>query len=158
MHLVAIWNKIKKVSYEQRKINKNFDGKLFWKKIKEILEKEKSQADSFKAVPKKLAEKVLSLPEYHILGNGRQEILEHNHFIIQTFRIPMTEKPTIKKIMQVALNIGQCKGMGGKYDKDLVGRTKIDNYISKKDIIRISNELDEKNVQKLYEYLSTFEK
>ena len=156
MHLVAIWNKIKKVSYEQRKINKNFDGKLFWKKIKEILEKEKSQADSFKAVPKKLAEKVLSLPEYHILGNGRQEILEHNHFIIQTFRIPLNEKPSLKKIGQIALNIGQCQGKGTKFNKLLKNRTKLIAYISEKDIRDLSAKISPNTIEKLEQYLSKF--
>ena len=30
--------------------------------------------------------------------------------IIQTVRIPMTEKPSLRKIIQIALNIGQCQG------------------------------------------------
>ena len=36
---------------------------------------------------------------------------EYNHFMKQLFRIPLREKCTYRKIMQLALNIGQLKGI-----------------------------------------------
>lgn len=50
------------------------------------------------------------LPEYTINGYENKLINENNHFIIQQVRIPINEKPTIKKIIQIALNIDQYKG------------------------------------------------
>lgn len=156
MSTSKLWNKIRDTSCQQRLKNKNFDGKSFWNKIKKILEKESIKADSFKALPKSLVNDVMTLPEYQILGNGDQEILEHNHFIIQTVRIPLTEKPTLKKIMQIALNIGQCKGMGSKYNKYLIKRTKIENYLSKKDIDNLDKNIHEKTIEEIYKYLLKF--
>jgi len=53
------------------------------------------------------------LPEYIINGYDQKSIIENNHFIIQQVRIPLNEKPTIRKIIQIALNIGQYRGSGG---------------------------------------------
>ena len=52
-------------------------------------------------------------PEYYINGYGEKHIIEMNHFLIQTIRIPLTEKPSLRKIIQLALNIGQYTGSGG---------------------------------------------
>jgi hypothetical protein len=46
------------------------------------------------------------LPEYTINGYEEKIIIENNHFIIQQVRIPLNEKPSIRKIIQIALNIG----------------------------------------------------
>ena len=39
------------------------------------------------------------LPEYTINGYEKKIIIENNHFIIQQVRIPLNEKPTIRKIL-----------------------------------------------------------
>lgn len=76
---------------------------------------------------------MLPLPEYTINGYEEKIIIENNHFIIQQVRIPLTEKPTIRKIIQIALNIGQYKGSGGKMNFD-----NINQFISQKDIVELS--------------------
>jgi hypothetical protein len=52
----------------------------------------------------------MKLPEYSINGKNEKIIIEKNHFLIQTVRIPLTEKPILRKIMQIALNNGQYQG------------------------------------------------
>jgi hypothetical protein len=50
--------------------------------------------------------------EYKIDGYGTKNIVEIAHFLIQQVRIPLEEPtPTIKKIIQIALNIGRYKGI-----------------------------------------------
>lgn len=53
----------------------------------------------------------MKYPEYYIDGYGNKNIIEVNHFLIQTVRIPTTESPSLKKIIQIGLNIGQYEGM-----------------------------------------------
>lgn len=74
------------------------------------------------------------LPEYIINGYEEKIIIENNHFIIQQVRIPLSEKPTIRKIIQIALNIGQYRGSGGKMIFDNIGQ-----FIYRKDIVELSN-------------------
>ena len=134
MTIVSLFDAVKMTSYKMNKRDKNFDGLKFWTPIKQYLENETGVASKWITPSKKLAMVVMSLPEYIIAGNGTKTIQEQNHFIIQTVRIPLTEKPSIRKIVQIALNIGQCRGKGSNYDKLLKGRTKLEDYISKKDI------------------------
>jgi len=44
------------------------------------------------------------------------ETIEDNHFLMQLFRIPVNEKCTYRKVMQIALNVGQLLG---SIDKDI---------------------------------------
>jgi hypothetical protein len=73
------------------------------------------------------------LHKYTINGYDKKSLIENNHFIIQQVRIPLKESPTIRKIIQVALNIGQHKGSGGK-----IIFNNIDEFITKKDIVELS--------------------
>ncbi len=54
-----------------------------------------------------LVDSVMSLPEYVINGYGVSIINEPNHFAIQQIRILLNEKPTVRKILQIVLNVGQ---------------------------------------------------
>ena len=67
--------------------------------------------------------------EYHINGHGNKEIIETNHFLIQTVRIPKIEEPSLKKIIQIALNIGQYEGDTGIP----IEKNNIFHFLSKKD-------------------------
>lgn len=51
-------------------------------------------------------EKVLDLPEKYINGRGDEELIENNHYLIEVFRIPIKDKPTLKNLMRVAFNYG----------------------------------------------------
>lgn len=62
---------------------------------------------------------ILKLEEYILDKDGKKTINEKNHFIIQTIRIPSSEPASIKKLIQVALNIGQYKGVKKRIDISL---------------------------------------
>ncbi len=88
------------------------------------------------------------LHKYTINGYDQKSIIENNHFIIQQVRIPLKESPTIRKIIQVALNIGQHKGSGGK-----IIFNNIDEFITKKDIVELSKYIPDNLVGKIRQYL-----
>lgn len=51
--------------------------------------------------------KALSLPEKVIDGFRQEHLLLHNFYIIEQFRIPLRNEPTLKNILTVAYRIGQ---------------------------------------------------
>ena len=89
-------------------------GQEFWRPIKDILEKYDGTIVPWKQLPSRIVEKHMKLPEYTIDGYGNKEINEINHFLIQLVRLPMKEKASVRKIIQVALNAGQF--LGSSYD------------------------------------------
>lgn len=50
--------------------------------------------------------KVLVLPEKVITGYGTEELLDKNHFMIQIFRIPYMEAPTLLNLLRIAVYTG----------------------------------------------------
>jgi hypothetical protein len=145
-NLEIIFNCVLDKAYKLRKANPTkFDGQGFWQPIKKILEPlDEYSAKKWKKIPKKLTRSIMLLPEYTINGYEEKIIIENNHFIIQQVRIPLTEKPTIRKIIQIALNIGQYRGSGGKMIFDNIGQ-----FIYQKDIVELSKHIPEK----LFEYM-----
>ena len=91
----------------------------------------------------------MSLPEYYINGYDEKKMIQSNHFIIQTVRIPLNEEPSLRKIIQIALNIGQYTGSGKKKEKWM----NIENYLTKDDICKISSKLNKKMVDEIMNYL-----
>ena len=142
MSIRDIFTLIENKSHDLRKKNPKADGQKFWQPIKNILSEINIEASSWKKIKKN--NKIMLLPEYVINGYGNQEIIEINHFLIQTVRIPLTEKPTIRKIIQIALNIGQYTGSGGKKKKWM----NIDNYLSKENIKKIDSKIPKNFIKK----------
>jgi hypothetical protein len=149
-NLEIIFNCVLDKAYKLRKANPTkFDGLGFWQPIKKMLEPlDEYSAKKWKKIPKKMTKKIMLLPEYTINGYEEKSIIEDNHFIIQQVRIPLTEKPTIRKIIQIALNIGQYKGSGGKIIFDNIGQ-----FIYRKDIVELSKHIPDVLVRKIREYL-----
>ena len=149
-NLEIIFNSVLDKAYKLRKANPTkFDGLGFWQPIKKLLEPlDEYSAKKWKKIPKKLTRSMLPLPEYTINGYEEKIIIENNHFIIQQVRIPLTEKPTIRKIIQIALNIGQYRGGGGKIIFDNIGQ-----FISQKDIVDLSKHIPDDLVGKIRGYL-----
>ena len=83
----------------------------------------------------------MSLPEFYIDGYGNQNIIEENHFLIQTVRIPQNVKPSLRKICQVALNIGQYQGI----TKKKIDNNNINYFLYKKDISILLQDIIHKN-------------
>lgn len=114
------------------------------------------------------------LPEYTINGYETKQINEINHFMIQQVRIPLQDKPTIKKIIQIALNIGQYKGINktkniSKTNTKTISNTKtknsnktknsikynnINQFIYKNNIIKLLNYLTDNIIDEINKYLS----
>ena len=149
-NLEIIFNCVLDKAYKLRKANPiKFDGQGFWQPIKEMLEPlDEYSAKKWKKIPKKLTRSIMLLPEYTINGYEEKIIIEKNHFIIQQVRIPLTEKPTIRKIIQIALNIGQYRGSGGKIFFDNIGQ-----FIYWKDIVELSKHIPDDLVRKIIGYL-----
>lgn len=155
-NLEILFNTVLENSYKLRSLNPNkFDGQGFWQPIKKLLEPlDIYTAKRWKQISKEKTEKIMLLPEYTINGYEIKQINECNHFIIQQVRIPLIEKPTIKKIIQIALNIGQYKGMNnGNYIYD-IKFDKISQFIHKVDIIELSKYVTDEILGKVNEYLS----
>jgi len=55
---------------------------------------------------------IMMLPEKTVNGYGVETINEQNHFLIQTVRLPTESNDiTLRKLLQIALNIGQFIGI-----------------------------------------------
>lgn len=102
---------IRQAAYRLRKRDPNADGLAFWQTIRQLLEPyddEKAtwnpalkteQYASFKETALK------KLPERDEAG----KLIENHHFLLQTVRLPDQEL-NLRKLMQVALNVGQLLG------------------------------------------------
>jgi len=161
--LEIIFNAVKTKSHQLRHKYPNFDGRAFWQPIKKELAKLNTNdfvASHWKPISKVLVHKIMSVPEYQRNGYGNEQIIEPHHFLIQQVRIPTTEKPSIRKIIQLGLNIGQWYG---KPDKSLMKElkyetlnlNKLSRYVSKKDIEKISKNIPDESIQNIMNYLST---
>ena len=73
---------------------------------------------------------------------GLEESNEHNHFLMQLFRIPVNERCTVRKVMQLALNVGQLLGSEGSDElKAYVNKYKLDKlstYLTKETMREMS--------------------
>lgn len=153
MNIEDLFNKIKIVSKKHNLNNNKFDGRAFWQPIKKILSTSNFKANKWKKIPSKYVKERMDMNEYYINGYGNTEIIKLNHFIIQTVRIPTTEKPSLKKIMQIALNIGQYYGMK-KGGRSMINRNNINDFISRKDSnTKLLSILSESEIKKLNDYL-----
>jgi len=145
-----LFNAVLKKLKNERKKKKNFDGHGFWQPIKKILSNSSWKATKWKKTEKNHYEKIMKCPEYYIDGYGNKNIIEVNHFLIQTVRIPATESPSLKKIIQIGLNIGQYEGMTSEKLK----YREIKCYLCKNDYeINLESILSPDNIEKLKKIL-----
>ena len=136
-----LFEQIRKISKQKNQNNKSFDGKKFWQPIKSILSTSNWKASKWKNQSKKRYNTIMKLPEYFINGYGNNQIIKTNHFLIQTVRIPKNEKPSLKKICQIALNIGQYQGTTNK----TIENNNIKDYLLKSDCKILLKDILEKN-------------
>lgn len=156
-NLELLFESVLDKSYQLRSANPlHFDGQGFWQPIKKILEPFDSYpAKQWKTLSKTKTRKIMLLPEYTINGYETKEINENNHFIIQQVRIPLKDSPTIKKIIQVALNIGQYKGTNKQNFMYDVKLDSIQQFIHKADIIELSKHISDETVENIKDYLAS---
>jgi hypothetical protein len=156
-NLEILFDSVLEKSYQLRKKNPTkFDGQGFWQPIKKMLEPlDEYHAKKWKKISKNKTRKIMLLPEYTINGYETKIINENNHFIIQQVRIPLNEKPTIKKIIQIALNIGQYRGTNKSKFIYNIKFNKITQFIYKTDVIELSKHISDEMVEKINDYLSS---
>lgn len=159
--LKILFNAVRKKSEElNKKYRDRFDGLGFWQPIKKELAVLDNHVVTWKSLGKKLTHEIMSIPEYTKNGYGDECMIESHHFVIQQVRIPTNEKANPKKIIQVGLNIGQWKGrpdivLRRRIKYSTLHLDKIDRYISKSDIEKLSKKIPKSVVDAVLQYLST---
>ena len=114
----TLFDQIRKIAKHKNQTDVSFDGKKFWQPIKIILSDSTWKATKWKKQSKTKYEEIMNMPEFFINGYGNNIKIPENHFLIQTVRIPTNEEPSLKKICQIALNIGQYQGYTKKTIKN----------------------------------------
>ena len=82
-------------------------GEKFWQPLKQIFAGSSICASCWKKLDPNLVDRLIELEEKDNLGNT----IEINHFFRQLVRIPTEESPSLRRIMQLALNSGQYLAM-----------------------------------------------
>lgn len=141
--LQSLFDLVRKKAMMLRRINPSADGLGFWKPIKETLSRYSDiSASKFKELDPQLTLEIMSIPEKIINGYGEEKMIELNHFMIQTVRIPIKEKPTLQKIMQIALNLGQYEGLESNSNHNLnIVTLDLDDYLEADDIVKINRKI-----------------
>lgn len=103
--------------------------------------------------------KVLPLPEKVISGLGVEEFLDKNHFMIQIFRIPLTEEPTALNLLKIAVYTGLLvktlrssdfpEGIAKAYS-DLKMHNMI-NYISRTEYVKLMEQMPDNMIKRINE-------
>jgi hypothetical protein len=128
-----LFEHVKDVSKQQRIRDKEFRGQAFWQPIKQMTE----PYDAFnttlqwKHVKRSTSDAVMALPEWR---GETESMIETNHFLIQLVRIPSTEPLSLRKILQIALNIGQYLGMNPRAHPKILEkykRSRLADFITK---------------------------
>jgi hypothetical protein len=139
--LQGLFDLVRKKSRLLRQNNSKANGLAFWKPIKETLSKYSDiVASSFKVLDPRLTSSIMSLTEEVINGYGEKTLIELHHFMIQAVRIPIKEKPTLQKILQIALNLGQYEGSVQQPDENIVSLD-LGDYLEKEDIVEINKKI-----------------
>lgn len=149
----------------RQKYGENFDGLNFWQPIKKKLKKFDKQVGIYKKMNKTLTKTIMNFPEKIVNGYGSEyEIFEANHFLIQQVRIPTTEKATIRKIVQLGLNIGQWIGLPNKELWNKVNYptkyklNELSTYITKKGIKRLSKFITNEDIEETLKLIKLIKK
>jgi len=153
--LTNLFTNVQKVASILKK-NPKFDGKDFWQPIKKELEIYDSTILEWNLLDSEISNKILDLTEYQVNGHKETKINEANHFAIQQVRIPLTEECTIRKIIQIALNIGQGLALPNNEIELPVYFKKIETYISNNTIDTFSSIITIKTYNTIIQYLNKF--
>ena len=107
-----LFSLVERETRKNRKKDLLFKGREFWHLIKPTLKKYDDQKLDIQwrqrnGIPKDEVKIIMTLPEYCTDGEGNRQTIADNHFLIQSVRIPIKETINLRKILQIALNIGQ---------------------------------------------------
>ena len=144
--LEQLFNDTIKTYKTARRKKFTFDGQAEWQPLKNLLTQYDSiVATEFKKIRSKLVTNIMCMPEKFIDGYGTEIMIPANHFIIQQVRIPTQDKPTLRKVFQIALNIGQWKGsVGSSKSNKYKELNTIHTYLNTSNIKLLSAVIDKK--------------
>lgn len=124
--LEELYNKIYSSVKRYRRKHLTDEWQFIWKNIKNTLivagvaetplGEWNPEIQSTGEIHKIFASRVLNLPEYQITGLRHQNMMEHNHFLIQLFRIPIEETLTVKSLCKIAFYAGMLSAQFGVRD------------------------------------------
>ena len=88
-------------------------------------------------------------------------LIQRNHFLIQQIRIPTTAPLCARKVIQLALNIGQFKGSNTrKFSEDInynsFNLTEISRYVYNRDLQTLSDTISDTNYEYIMKYISKY--
>tara|TARA_Y100000590_G_scaffold247874_1_gene278498 strand:+ start:963 stop:1424 length:462 start_codon:yes stop_codon:yes gene_type:complete len=138
MSLKDLFEITKQGAKDFRERNPVGDGKVFWQDLKTYIEKTQIHTPddvNFIVLESETTQNIMLLVEYVTNSFGIQFMNEYNHFLIQTVRIPNNEEISLKKLLQIAFNIGQFLGISGELE--MLPRTQLDEFISEENIEKI---------------------
>ena len=139
MSIKPLFDYMRLKSYKLQKNDPDADGLAFWRKIKNELAKQDEHTVEWILLDDEETDRIMNLTEYEINGHGDKNIVEINHFQIQYVRIPRTETASIRKIMQVALNIGQYEGK--VKNRQALEHLQLENFVSEESIKTLEEKL-----------------
>ena len=129
-----LFNKFRCVFERKKRFYPSFNGQEYWRRFKPILAESGYKAKKgWKKIPNKEFNRIMSKSEYTINGFGEKSIDLANHCEIQTVRIPKNEPPNFRKIMQIAINVGQYNGIK-KQKKKLMKKSHCKHYLYIEDV------------------------
>jgi len=138
--LKIMFEKVRKASCDLHKNHKGKglpNGKAFWQPLKELLKSTDGIIFAIEWLPvnQDLRKLIMALDDSkHV-----------NHFLIQQVQIPTVELPFLRKIIQIALNVGQFEGVIkdkriSKFHKNS-GLINLSTYVSSTNIEFISQQI-----------------
>ena len=85
-------------------------------------------------------------------------MIEINHFLIQQIRIPTSAPFCARKVIQIALNIGQFEGSDTKELKEKINYnsfncTELSRYVCNRDLKQLSDSVSDVNYNFIMKYL-----
>lgn len=149
--------------------DKNFDGKAYWKKLKEqlsdircsfkwnkvVIQSAFEDIAGVRSTDEKKMDEELLMPEYVDYPSIKNI---PNHLFIEHLRIPLYEEPTMIKLMQIAYNAGQLIPL-----RDQIVEEKMQSYLANRlDHIQTYTyvndiEITEGDLQKLINLMDSLE-
>ena len=102
----------------------NFDGLTYWNKIKPYLEEVDSSTTGVIEWNKnhdKIFDQFTEVFELIPEKDDNGKLIEKNHFLLQQLNIPKKDegKPSFRRLLQIALNIGQLQSYQDLFDEKI---------------------------------------
>ncbi len=139
----ALFQELIEVVGTKRRNDPKFQGLEFWRSIKSVTENFDHET-VVEWVPSTLTkteqDQIMDMTEYTINGRNENKLHENNHYLIQTVRIPLTEKGNLRKVLQVGVNLGQLLGVWSEMEYLFINDRALDSlqaYLAPSEIAKL---------------------